>query len=185
MSRSAIYLSLGIVLLLASCSDGGGAGGTGGVGAAGGIAGSAGAGAGGSAYTGDCAADDWAPNVSQACWSCLCAESEANINGCDDACVVVLECVLGLPPASQSEAHCLAGDFSNIGCEAACVGEERANSPEDAALFEVPGGVLSGLDLDLIGSSNKPSGAFRACETECELEYDDDALCGAYPPSEE
>lgn len=197
---------LSFVLLFAACSDG--AGGSGGVGGgagdggggdggdggggeggsaggsgAGGEGGSAGAsgGTGGTPFTGNCAMDNWAPNITQACWSCLCAESESNLDVCDEPCVVVLECMLGLEPASETGTLCLAGSAPNTDCEGQCIEQECIKSTGDAALFAIPDGPLSSLNTDLIESINKHPAAFRACETECELTYDDDALCESYP----
>jgi hypothetical protein len=144
-------------------------GGQGGTGATAGASGSGGgSGAGGSAldpFTGDCTTSRWG-NVSEACWSCMCAACADTLNACGDDCVEALVCGF--------DAGCMVDRGAEILCEIRCVGGACLTTPEAQAAAQ----SLVDLDTCLIGAQ-KPSG-FRICEDVCAIPYPGD-VCERYP----
>jgi hypothetical protein len=186
---------IGLVALLTMCfvgcsseedDRGGGAAGSGGTGgsAAGGSGGTAGTTDGGSGtsgtggsmdsgassvdpFNGDCTSAKWA-NVSDECWACACTACASALNACDETCIDVMWCSI--------EQDCLVGVGAEINCEIRCVGNQCLT---DMAAQMAAGAVI-GFDSCLIGSMDKPAGAFRACEAECGIAYTG-TVCERFP----
>jgi hypothetical protein len=115
-------------------------------------------------FNGDCTTAKWA-DVSDDCWSCMCAACADTLNACDEACVGVLECGM--------QTGCLVNQGDQILCEIRCVSSEcLVDAGQGAAQ------AATAFDTCLI-SATKPSG-FRACEDVCAIPYPGD-VCTRYP----
>ena len=116
---------------------------------------------------GDCTSAKWA-SVSDECWACACTACATALNSCDEICMNVMLCSM--------EQDCLVGVGADISCEIRCVGNQCLT---DMAA-QMAAGAVVGFDSCLIGSMDKPAGAFRACEAECGIAYTG-TVCERFP----
>jgi hypothetical protein len=173
MNRSLVSCVTAVLFSLASaaCEKGGpgsdktgSGGGTAEAGTDGGSGGSSGI----DLFNGDCTTAKWA-GVSDACWACACTTCKAQLDACDETCASLIQCAL--------TQQCLVGASTDLACEVRCVNQVCVHGdPGRAAANSGPG---TAFDLCLIGTT-KPAGQFRACETECQINYTG-KVCSEYP----
>jgi hypothetical protein len=159
-----------------ACGTSGGStpGGTGGTGGQG-PSGSGGTGAGGSgdaaapdadtldAFNGACASARWS-HVPPACWSCWCAQCADTLNVATRKSMEIFECMF--------DEQLLVNRTDELACEVRAGTKDCVNGAND------DWSKLVQFDLCLMGKATAP--AFRACDTECAVDYTG-TVCTRYP----